>query len=344
MRAAVLRTGAIVAVEEVADPVPAPGQVLLETLACGICGTDLHTVGHAEELVASSKASGMAIFDFDTRADLVMGHEFSGRVLEVGADAPPGLSPGQVVVAHPVVRVGGQARSVGYANDYPGGFAERVVVDAAGVLPVPAGLDPRWAALTEPTAVGLHAVNRSRATELGSAIVLGCGPVGLSVVAALAYRGVGLIIASDYSPTRRAFATRVGAHVAVDPAQEEPVAAWRAAGGRGPTVVVDAIGVPGIIDAAMKAAPRRSEILVVGLCMQTDGFWPAIGINKELSLTFALGWDAEEFAESLQAIAEGRIAADQLVTGEVGIDGVAGAFAALANPESHVKILVRPNT
>lgn len=328
--------------DQVAEPLPGPGQVLLETLACGICGTDLHTVGHAEAFVASSKACGMEIFAFDTAKDLVMGHEFSGRVLELGADVE-GLRPGQEVVAHPIVRSGGRARSVGYANDYPGGYAERLVVDADGVVPIPNGLDPRWAALTEPTAVGLHAVNRSRAVELGSAVVLGCGPVGLSVIAALAFRGVGLIVASDFSPTRRAFAARVGAHVVVDPAVGEPVDAWRAAGGRGPTVVVDAIGVPGIIDAAMKAAPRRSEVLVVGLCMQTDGFWPAIGINKELTVSFALGWTPEEFAESLDAIAEGRIDASALVTGEVGLEGVAGAFAELASPERHVKILVRPN-
>ncbi len=159
----------------------------------------------------------------------------------------------------------------------------------------------------------------------------------------LAFRGVGLIVASDFSPTRRAFAARLGAHVVVDPAVSELVDGWRAAGGRGPTVVVDAIGVPGIIDAAMKAAPRRSEVLVVGLCMQTDGFWPAIGINKELTVSFALGWTPEEFGESLAAIAEGRIDASALVTGEVGLEGVAGAFAELGNPEGHVKILVRPN-
>ncbi len=183
MRAAVLRQGTMVLEHRVAEPVPGPDQVLLETLACGICGTDLHTVGHAEAFVASSKACGMEIFAFDTTKDLVMGHEFSGRVLELGADVE-GLRTGQEVVAHPIVRAGGRARSVGYANDYPGGYAERLVVDAAGVVPIPNGLDPRWAALTEPTAVGLHAVNRSRAVELGSAVVLGCGPVGLSVIAA----------------------------------------------------------------------------------------------------------------------------------------------------------------
>jgi 2-desacetyl-2-hydroxyethyl bacteriochlorophyllide A dehydrogenase len=341
MRAAVMRGGRIV-VDDVPEPVAGEGQVLVETLACGICGTDLHNLAHAEEFVASSRACGMAAFDFDTGRDLVMGHEFSARVLELGP-AVEGVAVGADVVAHPIVRVAGRARSVGYSNDHPGGYAQRMVLDAASLVPVPAGLDPRLAALTEPTAVGLHAVRRSRAAQAGSAIVLGCGPVGLSVIAALDFLAVPLVVASDFSPMRREFAGRVGAHVVVDPAREEPVAAWRAAGGRGPTVLVDAIGVPGIIDAAMRAAPRGSEVLVVGLCMQTDTFWPAIGVNKELSVTFALGWSPEEFAESLAGIAEGRIRAGELVTGEVGLDGVAGAFEALASPESHVKVLVRPN-
>jgi 2-desacetyl-2-hydroxyethyl bacteriochlorophyllide A dehydrogenase len=232
---------------------------------------------------------------------------------------------------------------VGFANQWPGGYAERFVVDAEGCVPVPAGVAPELFALTEPLAVGLHAVRRSRAVALGSAVVLGCGPVGLAVIANLLAGGVGLVVAADFSPARRRFAEALGAQVVVDPGATEPIAAWRAAGGRGATVVVDAIGVPGIIDLAMKAAPRHSEVLVAGLCMQTDGFWPAVGVNKELSITFALGWDAAEFAESMHTIAEGRIDAAALVTGQVGLDGVAGAFAQLGRPDEHVKVLVRPN-
>jgi threonine dehydrogenase-like Zn-dependent dehydrogenase len=83
VRAALLRAGRIV-VDDVAEPTPGPGQVLLETIACGICGSDLHCRLHAHEFVAASKASGMSVFDFDPDADLVMGHEFSGRVVALG--------------------------------------------------------------------------------------------------------------------------------------------------------------------------------------------------------------------------------------------------------------------
>ena len=98
-----------------------------------------------------------------------------------------------------------------------------------------------------------------------------------------------------------------------------------------------------MIEQAIIAAPSRSEILVVGLCMRPDTFRPAIAINKELQFTFVLGWTAAEFSASLEAIAEGTIDAGALITGEVGLDGVARAFDELANPDHHIKVLVVPN-
>lgn len=340
IRAAILRAGSFV-VESIPEPNPGPGQVLLETIACGICGSDLHARRFGHEFVSAARATGMQVFDYDPDADLVMGHELSGRVLDVGAGVD-GVRVGSIVTAHPVIRLPGRTVGVGYANDFPGGYAERLVVDASGVVPVPNGLEPRLAALTEPVAVGLHAVDMSQAAALRSAVVLGCGPVGLAVIAALRLRGVPLIVAADFSSTRRAFATHQGAHVVVDAATADPFEAWREAGGRGRTTVVDAVGVPGMLDRAVVAAPRRSEILVVGLCMQPDTFRPAIAINKELQFTFVLGWSPEEFESSLHAIADGTIDAAALVTGEVGLDGIAAAFDALASPDEHVKILVRP--
>ena len=341
MRAAILRGGEIV-VDDVPEPTPSENQVLLETIACGICGSDLHAREHADEFIAASRDCGMAIFDWDTSRDVVMGHEFSARVLDVGRGVS-GIRAGQEVVAHPVVTTAAGFKSVGYANDFPGGYGQRMIVNASGVIPLPTGSDAIHAALTEPIAVGLHAVNASWVDRTHSAIVLGCGPVGLAVIAALQLRDVPLIVAADFSPIRRARAAALGAHVTVDPRREEAVSAWRAAGGHGPTVLFDAVGVPGMIDTAMRAAPRHSQVLVVGLCMPSDQFKPAIGINKELTLSFVLGWTPEEFAMSMRAIASGELDVSPLITGHVPIEGVAAAFESLASPDDHVKILVRPN-
>lgn len=341
MKAAILRQGAI-EVDEIGELPVLPGHVLLETIACGICGTDLHTRRYAHDFVGAARATGFRLFDFDPDADVVLGHEFSGRIVQVGAGVS-GLVPGTAVVGHPVARRAGRIVALGYSNDLPGAFAQRLLVQADGVLPIPRGVDPKLAALTEPVAVGLHAVDRSASVRHQSAVVLGCGPVGLAVIAALRLRGVPLIVASDFSAARRSHALALGAHAAVDPSSREPIVEWRDAGGHGPTTIFDAVGVPGMIEQAIISAPPRSEILVVGLCMRPDTFRPAIAVNKELQFTFVLGWTADEFAWSLEAIAEGTIDAGAMITGEVALADVAGAFDELANPDHHIKILVLPN-
>ncbi len=85
-----------------------------------------------------------------------------------------------------------------------------------------------------------------------------------------------------------------------------------------------------------------ARVTVVGVCMQPDVVVPFFGVAKELSMQFAMGYDTAEFAASLRAIAEGEVDVRPMITGEVGLDGVAGAFAELASPDEHCKILVRP--
>ena len=146
--------------------------------------------------------------------------------------------------------------------------------------------------------------------------------------------------------------------VTVDPASAESraagfalaVEAWSGTAERGagpdggsvPPVIFEAVGVPGMIDLAMTGAPRGSEVVVVGVCMENDRFRPIMGIYKHLTVRFVLGWTAEEFRTSLHNMAEGRIDAERFVTDEVGIEDVPDAFTRLAHPDDQVKILVRP--
>jgi threonine dehydrogenase-like Zn-dependent dehydrogenase len=251
-------------------------------------------------------------------------------------------------------------QTVGYSNDNPGGYGECMRLSEALVLPVPNGLATESAALTEPMAVGLHAVNKARLEADDAPLVIGCGPVGLSVIAALKLRGVQPIVAADFSPRRRDLAQALGADVVVDPAAQTPWQSWRDAAvwrdpGRAPklppwvtgpalrpAVVFECVGVPGVIDQIMAAAPRGARIVVVGVCMEPDTIHPMTGISKELSVQFVLGYTADEFASTLDAIAEGAIPTAPLITGRVGLDGVAQAFEDLASPELHAKILVEP--
>ena len=345
MRAAVLRGGAMLVRDDVPEPEPALGQVLVQVKACGICGSDLHFTKHGQTMLdLGDEMEGvpdMGDARLDTGRDVFMGHEFAAEILDVGPDtvAPP---PGTLVTSLPVMLTMTGLRNLAYSNDLPGGYAERMLLSAPLVLEVPNGLDPRHAALTEPTAVGLHAVNRSRIAAGEGALVLGCGPVGLAVIAVLAQRGIEPIVAADPSPARRAVAAGMGAHEVVDPGVEPAFDAWARAGGGRQLVVFEAVGVPGMLADTMRRAPARSRVLVVGVCMERDTITPFFGIAKELTIDFALAYDPAEFAESLRFIAEGEIDVTPMITGEVDLDGLPGAFEDLAHPDRHCKILVVP--
>ena len=185
-------------------------------------------------------------------------------------------------------------------------------------------------------AVGLHAVNKSNVQPGETALVLGCGPIGIAIIAALRARGVETIVAADFSPKRRELATAMGAHQTLDPAQGSPFDTVT------PAVVFEAVGVPGIIDDVMLRARHGTRLVVVGVCMQPDTVHPFFAIAKEINVQFVLAYDPNEFADSLRAIAEGDIDVTPVITGDVGLEDVGAAFDDLADPERHCKILVTP--
>lgn len=345
MRAAALHHGRMHLRTDVADPVPGFGQALVRVCACGICGSDLHFAQHGAEMLAlTDEIEGLPDLGgpaIDLEDDVFMGHEFSAEVLALGPETT-GPEPGAIVTSIPILLTATGIRPIVYSNDVAAGYGELMLLSAPMLLPVPNGLDPRHAALTEPMAVGLHAVNRSEIAPKAGALVLGCGPVGLAVIAALRLRGIDHIVASDYSAGRRAIATAMGAHEVVDPSAEDAFAAWRRTGGARDLVVYEAIGVPGILDSIARQAPPRAKVLVVGVCMQADTVHPFFGISKELEVRFALAYDPQEFADTLRHLAEGEIDVTPMITGEVGLDRVDWAFDALADPDEHCKILVVP--
>ncbi|QIS23249.1 zinc-binding dehydrogenase [Nocardia terpenica] len=378
MKAVVCSQGKL-EVADIAAPRPGAGQVLVRVLRCGICGSDLHARLHCDELAALAAATG---YDHFMRSDqrVVLGHEFCGEVVEYGPGCRRRWRAGTRVVALPILRNGRQPHLTGLSADAPGGYAELAVVQESMTFPVPNGLSADHAALTEPMAVAWHAVRRGRVGKGRTAFVVGCGPIGLAVITMLKASGVRTVVASDFSPRRRELAARCGADVVVDPAAESPWEAapkgritgasdvlnlgfdtmqrlrripklpwWQVfrllhtldAGPAGP-VIFECVGVPGIIDGILAAAPPRSRVVVVGVCMQADTVHPAMAINKELELRFVLGYDPGEFRDTLHMIAAGKVDPAPLVTATVGLDGVDNAFAALGNPEQHAKILIDP--
>lgn len=349
MRAAVM-TNWQMRVDDLPDPTPGPGQVLTKVLACGICGSDLHMLQHGAEVRSTMKElqgdtppDPMSPKSFEPELDTVMGHEFCCEVVDLGPGVE-NLKVGDVVVSMPIAFDASGVHAVGYSNQYNGGYAELMVLNEMLGMKVPTDVPAHMAALTEPLAVGIHAVAKSRITKGEAAIVLGAGPVGLACIAELRMQGIGPIVVADFSAKRRELAALLGADEVVDPRVETAIDAWRRIDGQKTLVIFEAVGVPGMIDQTMRIAPRHSRVLVVGACMQHDHIFPMLGIGKELTIQFALGYEPHEFANSLTAIAEQKVDLAPWLTGTVAVDGVPQAFADLANPEQHAKILVVPGS
>ncbi len=296
----------------------------------------------------------------DLNRDVVMGHEFCAEIVEHGPDTKRHLNVGARVCAVPMLVRSEGLHVVGYSNDHPGGYGEYMRLTEAMLLEVPNGLSTDYATLTEPMAVGFHAVEKARLNKDDAPLVIGCGPVGLSVITALRLKDIRPIVAADFSPRRRQLAEAMGADVIIDPAEISPYDRWRetavwpdpsrapqsrpwATGpALRPAVIFECVGVPGIIDQVMERSPRETRIVVVGVCMEQDTIQPVYGINKELNIQFVLGYSAQEFATTLQHIADGKIPVAPLITGKIGLEGVAQAFEDLATPEQHAKILIEP--
>jgi threonine dehydrogenase-like Zn-dependent dehydrogenase len=379
---AVTCTNAKLEVVDQPTPTPAKGQLLIDVLRCGICGSDLHARNHCDELADVMAESGYPDF---MRSDqsVVFGHEFCGEVRDHGPGTRKAPRAGTPVVALPLLRRGKEVHALGLSTAAPGAYAEQLIVEQSLALPVPNGLPIEQAALTEPMAVGWHAVRRSEISKKDVAIVIGCGPIGLAVILMLKAHGVSTVIASDYSAGRRALATRCGADVVVDPAHDSPYAkakghghletlpeglglavstveklhklrlpwwhVWRAADAIGAAtpkhpVVFECVGVPGVIDDIITGAPLFSRVVVVGLCMGADRVRPSMAINKEIDLRFVLGYTPMEFRDTLHILADGKVDVTPLITGTVGLNGVEKAFDALGDPEAHAKILIDPKS
>ena len=231
---------------------------------------------------------------------------------------------------------------IGTTDQTAGAYSEYFLLNEDLMIPVPADLPDEAVALVEPLAVGLHAVERGGIQKGETALVIGCGPIGLATIAALKMKGIEKIVASDPVKGRRALAENMGAIRSVDPTDEDEIAA-AAHEAQGETVVVyECVGLPSLIPDLIERAPEKSRIVFTGVNTQDVTITPALAMTKELDLRFSFYYSPDEFEQAFKALAEGRIAWKPMVTGKVGFDGVAEAFDTLLGPNDHVKIMVEP--
>jgi (R,R)-butanediol dehydrogenase / meso-butanediol dehydrogenase / diacetyl reductase len=327
MRAAVLNEDHQLQVADVADPTPGTGELVLQVTACGICGSDLK--------LRPSMPAG-----------LVMGHEFCGEVVATGADTDPAWRVGRHVTALPIFGCGQclaclagepahceQADLVGVGGS-PGGFAEYVRVHQRETVALPDDLDPSLGALVEPLAVGLHAVERARIRSGDRVLVVGAGPVGLSVITWVARSGASELVVSDPSAVRREAAAQFGATRTIDPAAEPIETRY--------DVVIECVGLPGLTDVCVRAANRHGHVVIAGVCTKPDPYVPLMAVMKELTMDFVVYYTRREFFSVSDALAHDAIDASAFVTKRVGLEGADDAFTELIEAKDQRKILVLP--
>lgn len=344
MRAAVFRAGSFSVTDTPGPPAAGPGQVMIETVACGICGSDISAAKDPHRFVEVSRDAGNTLSVFDPEKPIVLGHEYAGRVIEVGAGATS-FALGDRVTGIGVVteQDSGLPTIIGFSNTYPGGFGERLVIDAAWLRHIPEGMSFEHATLAEPLHVGEMHVQQSGLGAGDTALVIGAGPIGLGTVVAARAHGAAHVIAVEPAARRREVALHLGAHVAFDPAETDlldTVARRTQAGGT--VIAFETSGRSGMINRLIHKLPIGSRIQVVGSAFSDDVIRPVVGQWRQIVINFGHGAVERPYEITLERLASGQIDADALITDRVPLEGVAGAFEALRDPERHVKIIVLP--
>ena len=332
-------------------------EVRIEIAACGICGTDLHEYSSGPDLTPETDSEHPL-----TGASLpvTLGHEFSGTVTEVGEDVES-VSKGDAVTVNPAI----VCRDCRYCDEgrynlcesvaniglsaQSGGFAERTVVPAANVIPLPNDIPVEYGALIEPLSVGIHAVRRSGLQTGDSAAVFGSGPIGLAIVQAARAAGASEVFVSEPRDSRREIATAVGATTVLDPTANDSVDAIRSATNGGVDVAFEAVGIEPTFQAAIESTKRGGQITAVGISANEVGLTPNDLVVVERTINGSNGYlsgpqAAEEFATAVRFLETGEFDAETMITDRVSLDDiVTQGFETLLDLESdHVKILVKP--
>ena len=320
-------------VDELPQPTPGPQEVLIGVEWGGICGSDLAYVG--------SGISGTAVL----KNPMVLGHEISGRVAAVG-EGVDGAFVGQAVTVYPPTLVGDHVlpkRLAGRDNLYPqvryfgsaaldphtdGGFAQYKVARADQIIVLPQGLDTKIAALAEPTAVALHAINRAGQVLAGGVsgrdiLVNGAGPIGLLVIALAKHFGAASITAVDLSPAALELARKVGATSTVCVPEQDLTGEYE--------LVFEASGAPQGVTSVLGATARGGAIIQVGN-LPAAPITAVLGalVSKEIIWTGSFRFVEREMREAVDLLGAG-LGVSCLVTHEFAATEAAAAFAAASD-------------
>ncbi len=347
MWAARLHGSRDIRIEKVAAPAtPGPGQSLIKVEATGICGSDLHTYLDAR------------IGDIQLESPLVLGHEFSGSVVEAGADARDGnddpLEAGQRVAVDPATpchrcefcEAGhpNLCRRLHFCGLWPddGSLREYIVVPARTCVPLPAGLTCEEGALLEPLGVAIHAVNLAHLRIEENVAVLGAGPIGLLILRVALLSGAHPIIVTDRFAWRLDRARRFGADHIVNIEEKNPFEAiMDLTHGRGVDVVFEAAWGGAAADAAIEIACLGGRIIMVGIPTESKLALPAAPARRKgLTLKFSRRMK-NTYSRAIRLVASGRVKVTDLITHRFPLTQADKAFALnSAYEDGVVKVVV----
>jgi threonine dehydrogenase-like Zn-dependent dehydrogenase len=352
MRAAVLR-GGTVETRETDDPVPGEGQILVRTLACGICASDLHFMDHPD--ADADDDTGLSRYDAD--ADVVMGHEYCAEIVDYGPGTQRRWPIGTRVSSLPVLLTGGEVRVIGQSPEAPGGFGEYFLMSEAVTQVVPTDIPSELVSVADAISVGWSYVKRAAVMPKEVPMVIGCGAIGLSAIASLRTLGVGPIVAVDFVASRRETAKAMGADVVIDPAEVSPYSGWRevAFGSSEPVrdimnvadlpgcVVFECVGIPGVLDSIVKGCERGTRIFSAGGPPEGEHLHTMTAKRKGLNIQFGGGPSITHWNEAFDEVCSGRLDVTPMVGRIVGLDEVPTALDDARDANGAARIIVVPS-
>lgn len=315
-------------------------EVLIKVEACGICGTDLHFFKG----------------EWNVKTPLVLGHEFSGTVVQIGSKVN-GLKVGNHVVAEPNILCGKckycrmsernffceNIQTIGVTVD--GAFAEYVKAPEQNVYKIPDAMPLEEAALIEPLACIIRGVDNVGIIVGSSVAVVGAGPIGLLMTQVVKHYGASKILVLDMVEDRLKLAQELGATLVVNPIQQDPEKAIReATDGLGVDVSIECVGSSSAIETAFKLVRRGGRLLIFGVAPEQD-IWqvkPFELYDKEASI-FASYRSPYTFQRAVELASSGSLKLKPIISHVHSIEEAPGVFKDLAKRRKNaIKVLIKP--
>jgi threonine dehydrogenase-like Zn-dependent dehydrogenase len=327
MRAAIFKEKGVLKVEDVPDPMVGPRDALLRVTHCAICGSDLHRYSF-----------GML------RPGAIMGHEYSGIIVDKGAKVD------EFKIGDRVVRSGGKsnpwkdvpwypprfsARDRGLLpTEKPGAYAEYFLADADRIMKVPDSVSNLEAALVEPLGIALHAVRLSRLRLGDQVLTIGAGPIGLFALQCASLSGASRVFVSETNTARRSAASALGADAVLDPSRANLVEEILRHTGIGVDVAFECAGAPPTFQEAIQSVRGAGQVVIVSLAWEPVYCLPVDWVAREVEIKTSYGTLASEWSTAMDLLEHRKVRVQPMISKLIALEDIQAAFQELLKPNT----------